>query len=115
MYCRSCGTPNHDIALCCANCAAELGPPPVTVSVPKSGTVQLVLAILATILCCLPFGTVGIVYASQIDAKLRTGDLLGASQSAESAKRWTVVSAALWLLAVIGYVAAGAIAMIMDS
>jgi hypothetical protein len=48
----------------------------------------LLSAILVTLLCCLPFGIVSIVYASQVDSKFNLGDYAGAQASSESAKSW---------------------------
>lgn len=61
---------------------------------PQSGGVYLALAILSTIFCCLPFGIPAIVFAAQIDGKLRAGDTEGATRAAKQAKTWIIVSAA---------------------
>ena len=61
---------------------------------PESGGTYLALAILATLFCCLPFGIPAIVFAAQIDGKLRSGDTAGAIHSAKQAKVWIIVSAA---------------------
>ncbi len=45
-------------------------------------------AILVTLFCCLPFGIVAIVYASQARSKKSIGDYAGAVQAANSAKLW---------------------------
>jgi ABC-type Fe3+ transport system permease subunit len=52
----------------------------------------LVWAILTTILCCLPFGIVSIVYAAQVNSKWTAGDYEGAKQSSKNAKIWAWVS-----------------------
>lgn len=52
----------------------------------------LVHSILATVLCCLPTGIVGIVYAAQVNGKLAEGDLLGAQTASQKARLWTIVS-----------------------
>jgi 4-amino-4-deoxy-L-arabinose transferase-like glycosyltransferase len=49
----------------------------------------LVEAILVTILCCLPFGIVGIVYATQINSKIAAGDMTGAETARKEAAKWT--------------------------
>lgn len=49
----------------------------------------LVEAILVTILCCLPFGIVGIVYATQINSKTAAGDMAGAETARKEAAKWT--------------------------
>jgi hypothetical protein len=55
----------------------------------------LIWAILSTLFCCLPAGIVAIVYASQVDGKLRSGDYDGAVRSSNNAKTWTFVSVGL--------------------
>jgi len=52
----------------------------------------LVWAILTTILCCLPFGIVSIVYAAQVNSKWQVGDVAGANQASKNAKTWAWVS-----------------------
>ena len=48
----------------------------------------LIQSILVTLCCCLPLGIVGIVYASQVNAKLAAGDVAGAEVAAGNAKKW---------------------------
>lgn len=52
----------------------------------------LIWAILATILCCLPFGIVSIVYAAQVNSKWQSGDAQGAMSASKNAKTWAWVS-----------------------
>lgn len=49
---------------------------------------NLVGAILVTLLCCLPFGIVAIVYAAQVDSKWNAGDWQGAQRASKLAKNW---------------------------
>ncbi|HJS53136.1 MAG TPA: CD225/dispanin family protein [Chitinophagaceae bacterium] len=51
----------------------------------------LVEAILVTLLCCLPFGIVGIVYASQVNTKQQVGDSEGAEKARREAAKWTKI------------------------
>lgn len=74
----------------------------------------LVWAILTTILCCLPFGIVSIVYAAQVNSKWQMGDFEGAKLSSKNAKVWAwiafavgIAGAVLWFLLVIFGVFAG--------
>lgn len=74
----------------------------------------LVWAILTTILCCLPFGIVSIVYAAQVNSKWQMGDFEGAKLSSKNAKLWAwvafavgIASVLLWFLLVIFGVVAG--------
>ena len=46
----------------------------------------LAWAIISTILCCLPFGIVSIIYAAQVNSKWASGDVSGAQQSSKNAK-----------------------------
>jgi Interferon-induced transmembrane protein len=64
----------------------------------------LVWAILTTILCCLPFGIVSIVYAAKVDNLYYNGQYEEAAEKAKSAKTWAIVSAGSGLLILILYV-----------
>ncbi|MEL7119764.1 MAG: CD225/dispanin family protein [Bacteroidota bacterium] len=57
---------------------------------PKPKT-WLVEAILVTVLCCLPFGIAGIIFASRVDSKYMIGDFEGAQKASEDAKKWTMI------------------------
>lgn len=74
----------------------------------------LAFAICVTVLCCIPFGVVGIVFAAQINQKLAMGDYAGAADSARKAKMWSWIGLGSWLvligfyaLAVVGGAASG--------
>lgn len=65
---------------------------------------HLVLAILTTIFCCLPFGIVSIVYAVQVNSALNAGNTQLAQMNSDKAKFWGMLS--LWIgivLNVIGF------------
>lgn len=64
---------------------------------------HLVMAIITTILCCLPAGIVSIVYASQINTKYNAGDYEGAERSSKNAKTWWIVALIAGLVVYIGY------------
>ena len=55
----------------------------------------LVWSILTTLLCCLPFGVVSIVYAAKVDGLWMAGDYAGARSASENAKKWAIISAAV--------------------
>jgi len=63
----------------------------------------LVWAILTTILCCLPFGIVSIIYAAQVNSKWTVGDFAGAQSSSKNAKIWAWVSFGVGLAGMIIY------------
>jgi ABC-type Fe3+ transport system permease subunit len=75
-------------------------PPPPGYPVPQQGWPAqrepdnyLVWAILVTVLCCLPFGIVSIVYAAQVNNKWAMGDVTGAHASSQKAKQFAIWSA----------------------
>ncbi len=61
----------------------------------------LIWAILTTVLCCLPFGIVSIVYAAQVNSKWTAGDYAGAQSSSKNAKLWAWVSFGFGLVGII--------------
>ncbi len=58
----------------------------------------LVWSILTTILCCLPFGIVSIVYAAQVNSKWVAGDYEGARLSSKNARLWAIIALSVGLL-----------------
>jgi hypothetical protein len=56
---------------------------------PKSWLVE---SVLATLLCCLPLGIVGIVYAAKVNGLYQNGDVIGAQRASEQAKTWVLWS-----------------------
>lgn len=74
----------------------------------------LVLSIITTVCCCLPFGVVGIVYATKINSAMNAGNYEEAQRSAQTAKIWIIVAAAVGVIANI-IVAVIAAMGVMDS
>lgn len=68
---------------------------------PDSG---LVWAILTTLFCCLPFGIVAIVKASQVDTFWGAGRYQDAQNAAKSARTWSIVSAAIGVVGILIYI-----------
>ncbi len=64
----------------------------------------LVWAILSTLLCCMPFGIVSIVYATKVDSLWTTGQQSAAEEAAAKAKKWAIVAMASGLALVVVYV-----------
>jgi hypothetical protein len=109
MFCPQCGANNADTAVVCVQCGRSF-PPAATAPLPVPGVVEpptqpvenyLVFAILTTVLCCLPAGIVGIVYAAQVNGKLQMGDLAGAKSASDNAKMWCWISFGLGLAVVV--------------
>lgn len=55
-------------------------------------------SIVVTMFCCMPFGIVAIVYASEVDSHNARGDHAGAQAASNSAKIWIGVSVGAFLL-----------------
>lgn len=106
MFCPKCGGKLEEgqqyCAKCCTN-ASEIAEQPVAtpaaeepevveavVVQPKLNT-WLVPSILVTACCCLPFGIVGIIFASKASSALKVGNYEEASQNAAKAKMWTLI------------------------
>ena len=69
-------------------------PPPPQAAPPPNIPNYLVLSIISTVLCCPPFGIVGIVYATQVNAKLAARDLAGARSASGKARLWSIIGIA---------------------
>lgn len=63
----------------------------------------LAFAIITTILCCLPFGIVSIIFAAQVNSKWAAGDFAGAQSSSKNAKTWAWVAFAIGISGVVIY------------
>ncbi len=65
----------------------------------------LVWAILVTVLCCLPFGIVSIVYSTKVSSLWSQGRYAEAQSAADNAKKWAIIGAIVGAVAaVIGVV-----------
>lgn len=72
-----------------------------------------VLSIVATVLCCWPFGIPAIINANKARKCVDVNDYAGAQQSLKSAKTWTFVTigaGALWIVLTIFLAVLGALA-----
>ena len=69
-------------------------PPPHPGAPPPNVPNYLVLSIISTVLCCPPFGIAGIIYASQVNSKLASGDLEGARRASGKARLWSLIGLA---------------------
>ncbi|MFN0215316.1 MAG: CD225/dispanin family protein [Saprospiraceae bacterium] len=61
---------------------------PIQSTPPKTWLAE---SILVTILCCLPFGIVGIIHAAKVESAFNTGDHDGAERASAEAKKWTMI------------------------
>ena len=65
---------------------------------------HLVWAILSTLCCRLPPGIVSIVFAAQVNGKLAAGDVAGAQEASDKAKKWAMWSAIAGVSLVVLYI-----------
>jgi hypothetical protein len=65
---------------------------------------SLVWTILATVLCCLPIGAVGIYFSTQVDKLWAEGDVVGAESRSRSARTLAIVAAVVTLVGLVGWV-----------
>lgn len=83
---------------------------------PQRPNSYLALAIISTILCCLPIGIVSIVYSTQVNSAYDDGNYHKALNASKNAKTWGIVSVVIalagWLIYVLifGIAFLGAIA-----
>src|SRR5258708_34309040 len=97
MFCRKCGATNDDNAYKCVQCGEVLQQVPAGGPSPANVPNYLVQSILVTLFCCLPFGVVGIVFATQVNSKLAQGDFAGALNASKQAKMGSWISFAMVL------------------
>jgi hypothetical protein len=78
---------------------------PVIPARPVASTIPnyLVQSILVTLFCCLPFGVIAIVNASQVNDKIVAGDTAGAMEASRKAKMWCLWSAGIGLVVILIY------------
>ncbi|KRG72322.1 membrane protein [Stenotrophomonas terrae] len=65
---------------------------------------NLVWAILSTLFCCLPLGIVSIINAAKVNGLLAAGDIAGARDAADKAKKWAIYAAGAGIVVSIVYI-----------
>ena len=78
------------------------GTPGAGAGVPKVDT-WLWQSIAATLLCCLPLGIVGIVFAAQAQSALNVGNVAEAQAKAATARTFTLISAGVAIVLLFGW------------
>lgn len=94
------------------------GMPPMQQPYGAAPNSNLVLGILTTIFCCLPFGVVSIVKAAQVNGLWNQGRYAEAQASAAAAKKWAIWSAVAGIVLAVLYgilIALGAVSMDFDT
>jgi hypothetical protein len=72
--------------------------PPASADATANIPNYLIPAILATLFCCLPVGVVSIIFAAQVNGKLATGDIAGATDASRKAKMFMFIAVGAGLL-----------------
>jgi hypothetical protein len=67
---------------------------------------HMVWAVLSTILCCLPFGIVAIIYAAQVNTLVFRGDITGAMRASRTARNWVLATIGVGVLLGVAYAVA---------
>jgi Interferon-induced transmembrane protein len=61
----------------------------------------LVWAILVTVLCCLPFGIVSLVYSTKVSGLWAQGQYAEAQAASDNAKKWAIIGAIVGVIAAV--------------
>lgn len=64
---------------------------------------HLVLSILTTLLCCMPFGIVAIIYSSKVDSAIASGSYDIAENMSKKAKMWSLIGIGCCVIGVVIY------------
>ena len=84
---------------------------------PPCPPTYLALSIIVTVLCCLPFGIVGIIKSSSVSKEYAVGNYAAAQEASKQAKTWSIVGLCCGLFWVIIYIillACGVMAELAD-
>jgi uncharacterized membrane protein YvbJ len=110
-YCQNCGKEIPENASFCPECGAAVKTPasPEVNNVPQNRKVcpetHLALAIITTILCCLPLGAVGIIKASRVSTEFQAGNYEAALKYSADAKKWSIIAIIVGVVGILAYFA----------
>lgn len=123
-YCPNCGNPVPDGSYFCQVCGYNIpySPAPMYQNyqqpqqqqpMPPCPPTYLALSIIVTILCCLPFGIVGIIKSSSVTKEYAAGHYDEAQRASKQAKTWSIVgmcTALFWVIVYLILLACGVLA-----
>ncbi|PWT90881.1 MAG: hypothetical protein C5B55_09020 [Blastocatellia bacterium] len=85
--------------------AQEWNPPPAT---PTETVPNYLIPAILSAICCFPLGIISIIFAAQVNGKVKAGDLPGAMDASKKAKLFSYIflgiGAVCWILYIIGMV-----------
>lgn len=64
---------------------------------------NMIWGILCTVFCCIPFGVYSIILASKVNNLYNSGNYDEAHKTADDAKKWAMIGAAVGLVSIILY------------
>jgi len=64
---------------------------------------NMIWGILCTVFCCIPFGVYSIILASKVNNLYNSGNYDEAQKTADDAKKWAMIGAAVGLVSIILY------------
>jgi hypothetical protein len=107
-FCPKCGNAVPDESSFCPKCGSNL---PETTSYssayqqpkPACPPTYLALSILVTLLCCLPFGIVGIIKSASVSKEYAAGNYEAAKAASGQAKTWSIVGICCGLVGIVLY------------
>lgn len=98
--CPDCGAPvNADGT--CPYCRPRQAPPPR--EAPPRIPSHIVLSVLMTAFCCLPFGVAAVISATQVDALMKSGDYAKARAASDRTKALLIWGFVVTLLTYLSY------------
>lgn len=103
-FCSNCGSSLENNSLFCPTCGQRVGvivnvqhqdsfsiPPNTEDSKPFKPNTNMTLAILTTVLCCVPLGVYAIVLANKVDTLYYAGEYKLAEMAAQDSKKWSII------------------------
>ena len=64
---------------------------------------NMIWGILCTVFCCIPFGVYSIILASKVNNLYNSGNYDEAQKTADDAKKWAIIGAAVGLVSIVLY------------
>ena len=74
---------------------------------------HLVLAVLTTVFCCLPFGIISIIYAVQVNSAMAVDNFELAKVNSEKAKFWGMLALGIGVISYVGWLVFGGLAALI--
>ena len=109
MFCKNCGAELPEGSRFCTSCGCDQTVNPVVGQYNAAAhgerpSTYLLLSILVTIFCCVPFGIVGIVYAAKVDSYWNSGRYEEARDFSRKARTWSLLGLFSMLLLWLAYI-----------